>query len=69
MKTIVVTLLTFFAAVVSVFAQDFQGMAVYESKTSTADAKATLAGNREITLEMQKMIEERMKKCLKKHLF
>ncbi|MCB0442777.1 MAG: GLPGLI family protein [Flavobacterium sp.] len=66
MKTIVVTLLTFFAAVVSVFAQDFQGMAVYESKTSTADAKATLAGNREITPEMQKMIEERMKKMFEK---
>ena len=62
MKTIVVTLLTFFAAIISAFAQDFQGMAVYESKTSTADAKATLAGNREITPEMQKMFEERMKK-------
>lgn len=66
MKTIVVTLLTFFAAVVSAMAQDFQGMAVYESKTSTADAKATLAGNREITPEMQKMFEERMKKMFEK---
>lgn len=66
MKTIVVTLLTFFAAVISAFAQDFQGMAVYESKTSTADAKATLAGNREITPEMQKMFEERMKKMFEK---
>jgi hypothetical protein len=64
MKTIVVTLLAFFAAVISAFAQDFQGMAVYESKTSSADAKATLAGNRELTPEMQKMIEERMKKRL-----
>ncbi|RXR35576.1 GLPGLI family protein [Flavobacterium piscinae] len=66
MKTIVVTLLTFFAAIISAFAQDFQGMAVYESKTSTADAKATLAGNREITPEMQKMFEERMKKMFEK---
>jgi GLPGLI family protein len=66
MKTIIVTLLTFFATVISAFAQDFQGMAVYESKTSTADAKASLAGNREITPEMQKMIEERMKKMFEK---
>jgi GLPGLI family protein len=66
MKTIVVTLLTFFAAIISAFAQDFQGMAVYESKTSTADARATFAGNREITPEMQKMFEERMKKMFEK---
>lgn len=66
MKTIVVTLLTFFAAVISVFAQDFQGMAVYESKTSTADMTAGFAGNREITPEMQKMIQERMKAAFEK---
>lgn len=66
MKTIIITLLTFFAAVISAFAQDFQGMAVYESKTSTADAKATLAGNRDITPEMQKMFEERMKQMFEK---
>lgn len=66
MKTIVVTLLTFFAAVISVFAQDFQGMAVYESKTSTADMTAGMAGNREITPEMQKMIQERMKAMFEK---
>lgn len=66
MKTIVVTLLTFFAAVVSALAQDFQGMAVYESKTSSADARSTFAGNREITPEMQKTIEERMKSMFEK---
>ncbi len=66
MKTIVVTLLTFFAAVVSVFAQDFQGMAVYESKTSTADFQSRISGNRDITPEMQKMFEERMKKMFEK---
>ena len=66
MKTIVLTILTFFTAVASALAQDFQGMAVYESKTSSADAKATLAGNRELTPEMQKMIEERMKKMFEK---
>lgn len=47
-------------------AQDFQGMAVYESKTSTADFKANMSGNRDITPEMQKMIEERMKAMFEK---
>jgi hypothetical protein len=40
-------------------AQDFQGMAVYESKTSTSDFKARFEGNKEMTPDMQKMIEER----------
>jgi len=66
MKTIVVTLLTFFAAVISAIAQDFQGMAVYESKTSTSDFQSSFAGNRDITPEMQKMFEERMKKMFEK---
>lgn len=46
--------------------QQFQGMAAYESKTSTADMKSRLSGNKEITPEMQKSIEERMKKMLEK---
>lgn len=66
MKTIIVTLLSFFAAIISAIAQDFQGMAVYESKTSTADMTAGMAGNREITPEMQKMIQERMKAAFEK---
>ncbi len=45
-------------------AQEFQGLVVYESKTSTADIK--IGGNREMTPEMQKMIEERMKKFSEK---
>lgn len=54
-------------AFVSVNAQkDFQGMAVYESKTSTSDFKARMEGNKDITPEMQKMIEERMKKMFEK---
>jgi GLPGLI family protein len=44
-------------------------MAVYESKTSTADFKSRFEGNREITPEMQKMIEERMKKMFEKTFF
>mgnify|MGYP003447506835 CR=1 FL=1 len=47
-------------------AQNFQGMAVYESKTSTSDFMKGMGGNREITPEMQKQIEERMKKMFEK---
>lgn len=46
--------------------KDFQGMAVYESKTSTADMKTMMGRNKEITPEMQKMIEERMKGMFEK---
>ena len=46
--------------------KDFQGMAVYESKTSTSDFKSQMSGNRDITPEMQKTIEERMKKMFEK---
>lgn len=47
-------------------AQNFQGMAVYESKTSTADFMKGMSGNRDITPEMQKQIEDRMKKMFEK---
>jgi len=47
-------------------AQDFQGMAVYESKTSTADFKARMQGNKDMTPDMQKMIEDRMKSMFEK---
>ncbi len=51
----------------SVFAQrDFQGRAVYESKTSMGDFSKMMPKNREITPEMQKMIEDRVKKMLEK---
>ena len=53
-------------SVFSMDAQEFQGLAVYESKTSTSDFKANFGGNREITPEMQKNIEERMKKMMEK---
>src|SRR6476660_442597 len=58
-----VLLMTFMAS----YAQkDFQGMAVYESKTSTADFKSRMSGNRDMTPEMQKTMEERMKKMFEK---
>ena len=49
--------------------KEFQGMAVYETKTSTSDFKNRFEGNKEITPEMQKMIEDRMKKMFEKTFF
>jgi len=47
--------------------KDFQGMAVYESKTSLGDMGANLrSAGKEMTPDMQKMIEERVKKMLEK---
>lgn len=47
-------------------AQEFQGIAVYESKTSTSDFKARMEGNKNITPDMQKTIEDRMKTMFEK---
>jgi GLPGLI family protein len=44
--------------------KDFQGYVVYESKTSVADFR--MGSNREVTPEVQKMIDERMKKMSEK---
>jgi GLPGLI family protein len=46
--------------------KDFQGMAVYESKTSTADFVKNFDGNKDITPEMKTQIMERMKKMFEK---
>lgn len=46
--------------------KSFQGIATYESKTSTADFKKRWEGNKDITPEMQKTIEERMKGMFEK---
>jgi GLPGLI family protein len=53
-------------AFANVQAQDFQGIAIYESKTSTSDFKTRFEGNKDMTPDMQKMIEERMKKMFEK---
>lgn len=59
--------LAFILAFITSNAQkDFQGMAVYESKTSTSDFKSRMSGNKDMTPEMQKMIEDRMKKMFEK---
>jgi GLPGLI family protein len=63
------TIFTLAFAVVSylgLYAQEFQGMAVYESKTSTSDFKARMEGNKNMTPDMQKRIEESMKKMFEK---
>jgi len=66
MKKIIFSLGFIIAGFLNIYGQDFQGMAVYESKTSTADFKSRFEGNKEITPDMQKMIEERMKKMFEK---
>lgn len=48
------------------FSQEFQGMAVYETKTSTSDMMKRVQSNPDLTPEMQKMIEERMRKAFEK---
>lgn len=64
MKNLLIASLMMFSGLMN--AQNFQGMAVYESKTSTADFMKSMGGNRDITPEMQKNIEERMKKMFEK---
>lgn len=66
MKKILLSLALLLTTLASQAQKDFQGMAVYESKTSTADFKSRFQGNKEITPEMQKMIEDRMKKMFEK---
>lgn len=65
MKKLVLTFALVLAAI-QMHAQEFQGMAVYESKTSTSDFKKRMQGNRDITPEMQKNMEERMGKMFEK---
>ena len=66
MKKIALTFSLLLAFITSNAQKDFQGMAVYESKTSTSDFKSRMSGNKDMTPDMQKMIEERMKKMFEK---
>ncbi len=61
-------LFAFFVALISLpaTAQEFQGMAIYESKTSTSEMMGQLSNMSQITPDMQKMIEDRMKKMFEK---
>ena len=64
MKKIIIASILMISGIIQ--AQNFQGMAVYESKTSTAEFAKGLSGNKDITPEMQKQIEERMKSMFEK---
>ncbi|MBB1192910.1 GLPGLI family protein [Flavobacterium sp. SOK18b] len=66
MQKLIYTVVIAIASFLGVQAQEFQGMAVYESKTSTSDFKSRMQGNKEMTPDMQKMMEERMKKAFEK---
>lgn len=66
MKNLFYTLALLLTFITSNAQKDFQGMAVYESKTSTADFKTKMEGSKDITPQMQKMIEERMKQAFEK---
>lgn len=66
MKKVIFSLAIFLTFIYTNAQKDFQGIAVYESKTSTTDFKSRMEGNKEISPEMQKMIEERMKKMFEK---
>jgi len=66
MKKVYLPFAVFLIVLTSHAQKNFQGMAVYESKTSTSDFKKRFEGNKEMTPEMQKGIEERMKKMFEK---
>jgi GLPGLI family protein len=67
MKKFIGTFSFVFLGILSVSAQkEFQGLAVYASKTSSADLSKRLDGNKNMTPDVKKMIEERMKGVLEK---
>lgn len=66
MYKIIFTLAVIVFSAVEIQAQEFQGMAVYESKTSASDFSKRMEGNKNVTPDMQKMIEDRMKKMFEK---
>ncbi|WP_338407426.1 GLPGLI family protein [uncultured Flavobacterium sp.] len=66
MYKVIFTLIFILVGHLELRAQEFQGMAVYESKTSTADFKSRFEGNKNFTPEMQKNMEERMIKMFEK---
>lgn len=65
MKKIFIAVLGFSTFIASA-QKEFQGMAVYESKTSTSDFAKNFDGNKDITPEMKTQIMERMKKMFEK---
>lgn len=58
--------LSFFLSVFFAHAQEFQGMAVYQTKTSIAENMSRIEKNKELTPEIKKRIEDRMKSMSEK---
>lgn len=65
-KTVLISLLAIVTTTFSFAQKEFQGMAVYESKTSTSDFNNQFGNNREFTPEMRTRMEERMKTMFEK---
>jgi GLPGLI family protein len=66
MYKIILSLIAVFFVYLDVEAQEFQGMAVYQSKTSISEFKSRIEGNKELTPEIKKRIEDRMKSMSEK---
>ncbi len=66
MKKIVLLYSCLLGVFTTVGAQNFQGVAVYESKTNTSNMMGGFANNRELTPEIKARIEERMKGMFEK---
>ena len=66
MQKVILSVLFSIVSYITIHAQGFQGLAVYESKTSTADIKSKLEGSKDIAPDMQKMIEDKMKSMFEK---
>lgn len=62
----IVTCIVLFLANFILNAQEFQGMAVFQTKTSISEFKSRIDGNKELTPEIKKRIEERMKSMSEK---
>jgi len=62
-KIVLIYLVTF---VINLSAQNFQGIAVYESKTSTEEFDKQIQNNTDVPPEMQQMIKERMRQVFEK---
>lgn len=66
MNKTIFTLVFVAVSYLGLYAQEFQGMAMYESKTSTADFKTRMDGDKDMTPDMKKMMEDRMKSMFEK---
>lgn len=66
MKKTIITFALGLATILVAKAQDFKGMVVYETKIDVSEFKNRMTSNRQMTPEMQQMMDERMKKMSEK---